>query len=401
MGAIGGLVGLGGGAAGSSFAGPAQAGTIGTTNSQEIGSAYNGSQQTLQQQQALLQAIQQQSGLANQSQTYNQLQGIANGTGPNPAQAQYQQNIQQLAQQQAGAISSTKGISPALQARLIEQQGSSAMQNAAGQGAANLANQQMGAINSAANIAGTQASNQIGQTNANAQAQQAEQSQILGATAQANSTAAGQQANINSANAGLAQEQMKGQQGLVGGVINGVGSLFADGGAVAPVFAGTPPQAGSAPSSKFGQFMKGMGGAPQTQAPTAASAPMTGEAALQQGSTSLVQGLGRAFKSTPETAGQSLAASGPEAGPDMAATGAMFAAKGGVSHDYRGGGGVKAKKPQEKAVKSGNSYANDKIPAVLSEGEVVIPRSVMQGKDPARGAAQFVQAVLAKKRARR
>jgi hypothetical protein len=48
-------------------------------------------------------------------------------------------------------------------------------------------------------------------------------------------------------------------------------------------------------------------------------------------------------------------------------------------------------------VKSGNSYANDKIPAMLSEGEVVIPRNVMQGKNPVDGAARFVQAVLARK----
>src|SRR5690349_7808172 len=131
MGAIGGMFGLGGGQAGTNFT------TTNPTNTPQLGTAYQGVQQNLAQQQQLLQALQSQNGLQNQSNVYNQLQGIATGRGPNPAQAQYQQNIQNLAQQQAGAIASQKGISPALQARLISQQGGAAMQNAAGQGAVN------------------------------------------------------------------------------------------------------------------------------------------------------------------------------------------------------------------------------------------------------------------------
>lgn len=73
--------------------------------------------------------------------------------------------------------------------------------------------------------------------------------------------------------------------------------------------------------------------------------------------------------------------------------------KGGMPRkDLQSGGKVKASAPSQKATKSGDSYSNDKIPAVLSEGEVVIPRSVMMSKDPVRNAAAFVQAVLAKKR---
>jgi hypothetical protein len=62
------------------------------------------------------------------------------------------------------------------------------------------------------------------------------------------------------------------------------------------------------------------------------------------------------------------------------------------------GGHVAAKKPSQKAVKSGNSYANDKIPALLSEGEVVIPRDVMQSANPIRGAADFVAKTLSKRK---
>lgn len=47
---------------------------------------------------------------------------------------------------------------------------------------------------------------------------------------------------------------------------------------------------------------------------------------------------------------------------------------------------------------AGDSYANDTVPAMLSPGEVVIPRHIMQGSNPADAAKRFVAAVLAKKR---
>lgn len=61
------------------------------------------------------------------------------------------------------------------------------------------------------------------------------------------------------------------------------------------------------------------------------------------------------------------------------------------------GGGVRADNEKEKAKVKGNSYANDKVPALLSEGEIVLPREVTQSKDPVGNAAKFVQAVMAKK----
>lgn len=71
-----------------------------------------------------------------------------------------------------------------------------------------------------------------------------------------------------------------------------------------------------------------------------------------------------------------------------------LSAKGGLMES---GGKVKANNPKQKAVKKGDSYDNDKVPALLSEGEVVIPRHVMQSNDPAGNAAKFVQAIIAKK----
>jgi len=46
---------------------------------------------------------------------------------------------------------------------------------------------------------------------------------------------------------------------------------------------------------------------------------------------------------------------------------------------------------------SGDSPKNDTVPTMLSPGEIVIPRSVLQGKKPAEAAAKFVAAALAKR----
>lgn len=61
-------------------------------------------------------------------------------------------------------------------------------------------------------------------------------------------------------------------------------------------------------------------------------------------------------------------------------------------HNMRSGGHVPGQ-----AVVSGDSSKNDIVPAMLSPGEVVIPRSIMNGKNPAQAAAKFVKAVMAKK----
>jgi len=77
-GSIGGIFGVNGGASGTGFGGP-------TANPADP------------------------TGNANLANSYNQLQQVAQGNGPNPAMAQYNQNIQNQAKQQAGAISSVQG----------------------------------------------------------------------------------------------------------------------------------------------------------------------------------------------------------------------------------------------------------------------------------------------------
>lgn len=421
MGAIGGLLGLGGGANGSGFAGPQQAtGAVNPTNADQLSTAYTGTQNTLASQQALLQALQSQNGLSNQNQVYNQFQGIANGTGPNPAQAMLNQSTGQNVAQQAALIAGQRGIGQnvGLAARQIAQQGAGIQQNAAGQAATLQANQSLNAINSAGNIANSQVANQVGQTNANAQAQQAQQGQLLNAQAQFNNNQVGMQSNINNINGQLANTNMQGQQALIGGLLNGGGaaSALADGGDIGfpdtstptfsgdagasalsggsgggggggglmkllPLLAAAPggeimPAAPSAfgPQSMFGQFL--VGGSPQVDSPnisTPAFGPDSGAKALQQGTST-------ATHKKPD-----------DDAPDMA--------RGGMAGDYRSGGKVKAKNTKQKAVAPGNNYANDKIPAVLSEHEIVLPRSVTLSPDPVNSAARFVAAVMAKRKA--
>jgi hypothetical protein len=143
------------------------------------------------------------------------------------------------------------GQNVGLIARQAAQQGASTQQQAAGQAATMQAQQQIAYQQALGQQAGTMVGQQSGATNA--QAQNAIQQQ-LGLTG----TAAGLQQNVNTTNAGLAQTQMQGQQGLLGGlgnsigpVASGIGSMLAaaEGGQVKRYAGGTPiggiPQAGS------------------------------------------------------------------------------------------------------------------------------------------------------------
>lgn len=463
MGAITGLIGGGGGAAGTGFGGPGAssqgvANIVNPVSQDQANQANTGSQNSLQAQQALLTALQGQNGLGNQSQVYNQLQGVVNGTGPNPAQAQLAQATAANTQNQAALMAGQRGSSAnaGLIARQAAQQGAANQQQAAGQAATLQANQSLNALGQAGSIAGTQAANQIGQTNANTSAQQQQQQMLLNSIAQANNANVGMQSNVNNVNGQLANTTMQGQQSMLGGIMNGAGAVMgsmADGGDVddigspntsTPTFSApaakssggggggimsilpmlamaaeggdinTNPSVAAAQtpnsaSSKFGKFLKGASGGSNSGpqgSPAQSAVPMTGPAALQQGTSSFVSGLGKMLSpaATPQNAGQ---------GPTQVASGAMGAgipyaqpapagfASGGQTHDYRSGGKVNAKNAKEKAKVAGNSYSNDTIPAILSEHEIVLPRTVTMSKDPINASAKFVAQVLAKRKGKK
>lgn len=234
MGSIGGMLGLGGGAAGSGFSGPAGANIQNPATTQQATDQYNNAQAALQQQNQFLQATQAQNGLGNQSNVYNQLQGVVNGTGPNPAQAQLAQatgaNVANQAALMAGQRGSNANVG--LMARQAAQQGAQTQQQSAGQAATLQAQQSLNALQGAGNMANTQAAQQQAATQQNTAATQGEQGQILGAIGAQNNANVGMQSNVNSANAGLAGQTMGQQGNLLGGVMNGLGSIFAQGGTV-------------------------------------------------------------------------------------------------------------------------------------------------------------------------
>ncbi len=284
MGAITGLLGLGGGASGTGYAPPQAAQITPGTNQQQVGQSYADNQAALAGQQNLLNAIQGQNGLGNQSQVYNQLQQVAAGQGPNPATALLNNATGQNVQQQAALMAGQRGSSAnaGLLARQAGQLGAATQQGAVGQAAALQAQQSLGALGQAGQLATTQAGQQIAAQGANTQAQQAEQANLLNSLAQQNQANVSSQNSVNAANAGLASTQMQGQKGLIGGVLGGVGSALglAEGGSVPRRMA-----------------VGGVTAPPITAGFTAGFSPTPGTDPFQSGLTSLGAGIGRLFSS--------------------------------------------------------------------------------------------------------
>lgn len=277
-----------------------------------------------------------------------QLQGVANGTGPNPALAQLQQTTDQNIAQNAGFVASQKGINPALAARLAGQNAGQMNQAAAGQAAVQTANQQLGALGQLGSLAGnTQSNIQAGLNSA------------------------------NSANAGIAQQNAAGQYGLINGVGGAIGVLKAHGGMIPEVH----NYADGGPVSALGQFYAGNNGL-NGNANAYISAPS-------------------APLAIPNSKHNAPSANGNPAGADPTGLigGNAIGGLGGADLSAASAGPMIANRgalvPGRASV-GGDNFKNDTVPAVLSPGEIVIPRSITQGKDAPKRAAEFVAKVLAK-----
>jgi hypothetical protein len=392
------------------------------------------------------------SGLQNLS---GQYQNIANGQGPNPAMAALANATGANVANQAALMAGQRGAGSnvGLVARQAAQQGAATQQQAVGQGAEMQANQQLSALGqmgglqqSIAGLGGQQigmqqaqqqalagqanqmAANQMAATTGLSQGAQSLYGQNLGALGAQNSAQVASQGNVNSANASMANTSMQGQQGVVGGLMGGAGAVgkvalgvayggeiknnYADGGMV------------NAPTGSFGQFLSGwnpggfQGTMPSGEFINETPSSNPGAEALQKSLTGAGEKIAAGMKdkasSGPDTvqsgsnvlmAGESAPqqnmssmAPAPQMSVGAPATSSMPVGDG----FYKGGlaatgGPVDAKSPDQKAEKQGNSYDNDKIPAMLSEGEVVIPRDVMQSEDPIKAATDFVAGVIAKR----
>lgn len=414
MGFVGDLLGFGG--SGMNFRADS-ANIIDPVSQGQVNQSMARANSGLAQQQDFLRALQGQNGISNQSNVFNQqqalanqLQGVANGTGPNPALQQFQNATGQNVAQQAALMGSQRGSNAnvGLLARQIGQNGANIQQNAVGQSAALQAQQQLAGMNALQNqqqLMGGMANQQVGQQAAALQGlnqgAQSQQNSLLGALNQSNVNHVNMQSNMNSANAGIAQTTAQGQQSLFGGLLGGVGSALAmaRGGMVPEGYAhggmarcyeeGGEVADNSGPASFAGKWLKGWTGSQSLQTnplnTMGANAQNSGAQAVNTGA----QGVGKDFGMGLKGIFSSLTSSAPAAIP-MAGDFIAMGAKGGQMMVQ--GGGV----PGKASVK-GDSLKNDVVPAMLSPGEVVIPRHVMQSEDPVKGAAAFVAAVMAKK----
>lgn len=394
------------------------------TSVQDVKAAQQATGNSLQSQQALLSALQGQNGLGQQNALAGQLaaangvgaqsqalqglqgaagqyQNIALGRGPNPAQAMLNQATGQNVANQAALMAGQRGAGAnvGLLERQAGQQGAALQQQAVGQGAIMQANQQIAGLQGltgaeqaagglGANLTAAQqglanqvAGQQIGQTNANVQANLANQGQMQSALQGVNQANISNQGSVNAANAGIAQQQMKGQQQIIGGIGQGAGSFLgmADGGEVKDTSdsIGYAPSnvANPGPQSMFGKFLVSQD---QTNnSPLFAESTTSMQPASHDDDSSFSKGNGPGIMN--------------------AVSGVAMASKGGLASK---GGKVDARKSSQKAVKKGDSYDNDKVPAMLSEGEIVIPRHIAMGKNPIKGSAEFVRQVLAKRKAK-
>ena len=259
------------------------------------------------------------------------------GKGPNLANQQLQRATAQNTANQAALMAGQRGVSSnvGLMARQIANQGANLQQQAAGQSAENVLAEQLAATGQLGGVLGTQGSLANQNLGIQQSAVQAQNQNIIGdiqGTNTIGSNQAGQNAKMN--------------QDLIGGLANaGAGILgLAQGGQPQPQQPAPMFNLGEGPNFGF-NFLNGKP-APQQMA--------------QGGTPIMKENYSLPF----------------------------------MPRDYRVGGEVKAQTPQQRATIPGNSYGNDKIPAMLSEKEVVLPREVTQSPNAPQMAASFMVQVM-------
>lgn len=326
---------------GSGSSGAQQANITTAATKEQADQQYAQAQAALAQQNALVAALQGQNGIGNQSQVYNQLQGVVNGTGANPAQAMLAQSTGANTANQVALMAGQRGASQnvGLIARQAAQQGAANQQNAVGQAATLQANQSLNALNVAGGVAGQQVANQIGQTNAYGNAVQSEQGQILGSIANQNAALTSSQNNVN-------QQTMAAQGKAADFQTNTFGNLTSAAGTAAGM-----PGGGAAKKAHGGEITQG---------------PRSKVGQHLSGKVDAILSPGEIYLSPEEAAKVAAGKESPMQGSRV---------------------------PGEAKVK-GDSLKNDVVPAKLEEGGMVIPRS--HSMDPKKAQA-FVAAHFKRK----
>lgn len=312
-----------------------------------------------------------------------QLATEAAGGGPNPAQQQFLQNSQNIAQQQANVYSQNRALNPGLAARMAGNTAGNLQQNAASTAGIQQANQQLSA------------------------------QQLQGGLIHSQEQALNQAGAVNAGIAGGNQQQA-GQ--IVGGLFGGAGAaLMAKGGTVPGYAEGgdiTVPT-----GSDWSQWAQNNTGIPSAQdwaltmgAPQPGPAAAPSPAGASSGVGKFLSGFGKSV--------------GSSKGPGIASgfKSFMSAYGGGMS---QGGKvpvllspGEKYLKPDQaervatgdadplktgetipgKAKVSGDSTENDTVAKQADPGGLVIPRSILNSEDPEREARKFITQEMRKHR---
>lgn len=293
---------------------------------------------------------------AQQGVLAGELQNEAAGNGPNPAQTQYLANAQKIAGEQASNYAANRSLNPGLAARMAGDTAASTEQTAAAGAAAQQAEQQLAA------------------------------QKELGALTGQEQQGALQAQGINSQ---VAQNNTNSVNQTTGGIISGVGSALEAVPAMFGLAKGGPVKKMASGGSIFIQ------GEPNLSNANLGSSDHSGASSAGSHAGKFLSGL---IKSPAPT---TLDAT--DISPDVVAGGADTAAElAPVAALAAKGGKVNPKDPKEKATVKGDSYSNDKVPALLSQGEFVIDRQTMQDPGPlgkmARTLAQHIQSKNGKKK---
>lgn len=274
------------------------------------------------------------------------------GGGPNPAQAALAANTGNNVAQQAALAAGVRGASAnaGLVARQVGHQGAQIQQNAVGQAATLQAQQQLAAQQLAAGVQGQLGTQITGEQGVNAN--------LYGTSV--NATNAQNLANVSNykqaqdANAYIAGANASGAQDTFGGILGSLGTV---GAAAGSLIKGAPDGNITSDVSSGG-----LGG----DAPSSAAGQALTEAGTQ------TQGPGPVNLGGP----QGNWMNGPAGNIPLTA--------------------AKGKVVPGKAKVKGDSLKNDTVKAMLSPGEIVLPRSIATHPDAPAQAAEFVRAIQAK-----
>lgn len=392
---------LGGGSNNSQFQAKS-ANILDPTNVDEANQAYTNTQSGINQQQALAQALAGQNGIGNQSSVFNQLQGVANGTGPNPAQAMLNQATGQNIANQAALIAGQRGAGSnvGLLARQAAQQGGALQQNAVGQGATMQANQSLNALGQLGGIAGQQVAQQQAGLQALNSAAQGQQSNLLGGIANQNSSNVSNTSNMNNTNQAQAGVNAKNSANAIGGLTNAAGgALGLTGGSL---FGGTGSAGADAGATGAGELagggdaLGGLGGALMV-ANKGGEVPNPKVAAIAPANRFPSKVLAPHIDHIARIYHADKFAKGGKV-PALVSPGEVYLPPGKAQAVAKDGKNPikEGEKIPGKAKVKGDSLKNDTVPKKLESGGVVIPRSILESDEPAKNAAKFVTEHLSK-----